>query len=185
MVPVSRIDEDLANPRGTLPDAQLDELAADLRWRGISVPLVVHPADGSGRYLLHFGARRLRAASRVGLHEVPVVVRHAPADRYAPAAENLKRSALGPLDLARSIRQQSWPVTPMPRWAWRLGVNLATVADHLSPLELPPVLTDALTSGRCASPRTLHELSKLNEREPEDVRTVIEGRGPSHAEPRS
>ena len=59
----------------------------------------------------------------------------------------------------------------MPRWAWRLGVNLATVAYHLSLLELPPVLTDALTSGRCASQRTLHELSKLNEREPEDVRT--------------
>lgn len=149
------------------------------------MPLVVHPAEGRGRYLLHFGARRLRAASRVGPHDVPVVVRHAPADRYAPAAENLKRSAQAPLDLARSFRQQIVAGDTHAEVAWRLGVNLTTVAYHLSLLELPPVLTDALASGRCASPRTLHELSKLNEREPEDVRTLIEVRGPSHAQPRS
>ena len=116
---------------------------------------------------------------------LPVVVRHAPADRYAPAAENLKRSAQAPLDLARSFRQQIVAGDTHAEVAWRLGVNLTTVAYHLSLLELPPVLTDALASGRCASPRTLHELSKLNEREPEDVRTLIEGRGPSHAQPRS
>ena len=83
---------------------QVDELAEDIRLRGIFEPLVVHPARGNGRCLLHFGAMRLRAAVRAGLPELPVVIRDAPADRYAQVAENLKRHRLSPPDLARFIR---------------------------------------------------------------------------------
>jgi ParB family transcriptional regulator, chromosome partitioning protein len=177
MVPIAHVHEDPANPRIEFPDAELDELADDIRLRGILVPLVVHPVDSTGRYLLHFGARRLRAAARAGLQEVPVVVRTAPADRYAQAAENLKRAALAPLDMARFIRQQIDGGDSHAEVARRLGMNLTTVAHHLSLLELPPVLAGALTSGRCTSPRTLHELSKVNEQLPEQVRSLIEGQG--------
>ena len=76
------------NPRADFPQAALDELAADIRLRGILMPLVVHPADANGRHKLHFGAMRLRAAILAGLTDVPVVVRDAPADRYAQVAEN-------------------------------------------------------------------------------------------------
>ena len=58
--------------------------------------------------------------------------------------------------------------------AARLGMNLTTVAHHLSLLELPPVLDGALKSGRCTSPRTLHELRKLHDREPDQVRNLVE-----------
>ena len=81
-IPFSLIDEDPANPRTEFPDAEIDELADDVRQRGILQPLVVHPADAQGRYRLHFGAKRLRAALRAGLSEVPVVVRDAPANTY-------------------------------------------------------------------------------------------------------
>lgn len=176
-VPVASIEEDPANPRADFPDAELDDLAADIRLRGILVPLVVHPASANGRYLLHFGARRLRAARRAGLDEVPVVVRDAPADRYAQVAENLKRASLAPLDLARFIRQQIEAGDSQAEVSRRLGMNLTTVAHHLSMLDLPPVLAEALESGRCWSPRTLHELSKLNDEQPEKVRALIEGQG--------
>jgi ParB/RepB/Spo0J family partition protein len=42
--------------------AELDELADDIRQHGILQPIVVHPADSQGRYRIHFGAKRLRAA---------------------------------------------------------------------------------------------------------------------------
>jgi ParB family chromosome partitioning protein len=176
-VPIESIDEDPANPRADFSDAELDELAADIQLRGILVPLVVHPANADGRHLLHFGARRLRAARRAGLREVPVVVRDAPADRYAQVAENLKRADLAPLDLARFIRQQMDAGDSQAEVSRRLGMNLTTVAHHLSLLELPPVLADAMKSGRCTSPRTLHELSKLNEQQPEAVHSLIDGEG--------
>lgn len=177
MVPTSQIDEDLANPRTEFPDAKLNELADDIRQRGILEPLVVQAANEHGRYLLHFGAMRLRASVRAGLHEVPVVIRNAPADRYAQVAENLKRHSLSPLDLARFIRGQVNAGDSQTTIARQLGMNLTTVAHHLSLLELPPVLDDAMKAGRCTSPRTLHELNRLHERQPERVKALVDGPG--------
>ena len=88
MVCIDRLNEDPNNPRSEFPEPQIDELADDIRARGILKAIVVHPADAAGRYRLHFGAMRLRAAKRAGLAEVPVVVRDAPADPYAQVAEN-------------------------------------------------------------------------------------------------
>ena len=52
-------------------------------------------------------------------------------------------------------------------------MNLTAVAHHLSLLELPPVLDDALKSGRWTSPRTLHELSKLHADSPDQVDALL------------
>jgi ParB-like nuclease domain len=81
MLPVTVLPEDPNNPRTEFPESELEELAEDVRQRGILQPIVVHPDDAAGRYCIHFGAKRLRAARRAGLSEVPVVVREAPADR--------------------------------------------------------------------------------------------------------
>jgi ParB family chromosome partitioning protein len=107
------------------------------------------------------------------LTEVPVVVRDAPADAYDQVAENQKRHALTPLDLARFIKGRVDSGESNAQIARRLGMNLTTVAHHLSLLDLPPELDQALKSGRCISPRTLHELSKLHGAEPDKVRALV------------
>ena len=155
------------------PEDSLAELAADIQQRGVLQPLVVHPADGDGRHRVHFGAKRLRAAIRVGLREVPVVVRDLPADRYAQVAENQKRHGLTPLELARFIRAQVDAGDSNATIARQLGMNLTAVAHHLSLLELPPALDEALKSGRCTSPRTLHELSRLHVDSPGQVHALL------------
>lgn len=175
VVPTDRLDEDPNNPRTEFPEAQIDELANDMRERGILEPIVVHPADAAGRYRIHFGAKRLRAAKRAGLAEVPVVVRDAPADRYAQVAENQKRHGLTPLDLARFIRAKVDEGESNAAIAKRLVIDLTTVAHHLALLHLPAELDEALKSGRCTSPRTLYELSKLHEAQPERAKALIEG----------
>jgi len=178
MVWTSQIDEDPANPRTQFPDSEVDDLAEDIRRRGVLQALVVHPANDRGRYRLHFGAMRLRAAVRAGLGEVPVIIRDAPADPYAQVAENLKRHALAPIDLARFIRVRVDAGESNAMVSERLGMDLTTVAHHLALLELPPVLDDAMKSGRCTSPRALYELSKLQAAEPERVAAVVAGPGP-------
>lgn len=165
--------EDPQNPRTEFPEESIAELAEDIRQRGVLQPLVVHPADGNGRHQVHFGAKRLRAAISAGLHEVPVVVRDLPADRYAQVAENQKRHGLTPLELARFIRAQVDAGDSNATIARQLGMNLTAVAHHLSLLDLPPVLDDALKSGRCTSPRTLHELSKLHADRPSQVQALL------------
>lgn len=173
LLAVSMLYEDAHNPRTEFPMESIAELAEDIQQRGVLQPLVVHPADSDGRHKVHFGAKRLRAAIRAGLHEIPVIVRDLPADRYAQVAENQKRHGLTPLELARFIRAQVDAGDSNATIARQLGMNLTAVAHHLSLLDLPPVLDDALKSGRCTSPRTLHELSKLHADRPDQVHALL------------
>jgi ParB family chromosome partitioning protein len=52
------------------------------------------------------------------------------------------------------------------------------VAHHLTLLALPPVLDIALQTGRCSSPRTLYELTKLHANQPERVTELVTGSEP-------
>ncbi len=174
-VSASLLREDATNPRTEFPDADIDELAADIRERGILQPIVVHPADKSGQYRIHFGAKRLRAALRAGLELVPVVVRDADSDPYAAVAENQKRHNLSPLDLARFINGRVVAGESNAMIARKLGMDLTTVAHHLALLDLPPPVDQALKTGLCTSPRTLYELSKLHDEKPEEVSALIAG----------
>lgn len=173
IVPTASLFEDSNNPRTEFPEAELEDLAEDIRQRGILQPIVVHPVDAEGRCQIHFGAKRWRAAQLAGLLEVPVVVRDAPADAYAQVAENQRRHGLMPLDLARFIRGRVDAGDSNATVAKRLGMNLTTVAHHLALLELPPELDEALNAGRITSPRTLHELSNLHAEQPEQVRSLM------------
>ncbi len=178
MLAPTSLYEDSNNPRTEIPDAELDALAENIRQHGILQAIVVHPVDAEGRHQIHFGAMRWRAAQRIGLQEVPVVIRDMPADPYAQVAENQKRLGLTPLDLARFIRGRADGGESNATVAKRLGIDQTTVAHHLALLALPPVLDAAFKSGRCASPRTLFELSKLHADQPERVAELVAGGGP-------
>jgi ParB family transcriptional regulator, chromosome partitioning protein len=86
MLPVSNLFADPQNPRTEIAEAELAELAEDIRQHGILQAIVVHPVYGEGRHQIHFGAKRWLAAQRMGLPKVAVVVRDAPADGYAQVA---------------------------------------------------------------------------------------------------
>jgi ParB family transcriptional regulator, chromosome partitioning protein len=177
LVPVDRLSEDPNNPRTEFPDAEVDELAESIRQHGILQPLVVCPTNQPGHYRIHHGAKRSRAARLAGLSEVPVVVRDAPAEPYAQAAENQKRHGLTPLDLARLIHRQADAGDSNATIAKRMGIDQTTIAHHLALLELPPELNEAMQAGRCTSPRTLYELNKLHRDEPDRVRALLAGDG--------
>lgn len=178
MVPTASLYEDANNPRTEIPDADLDELADDIRQHGILQPIVVHRADREGRYQIRFGAKRWRAAQRIGLLEVPVVVRNDPANPYEQVAENQKRHGLTPLDLARFIRGRIDAGDSNTTVAKTLGLDLTTVAHHLALLDLPPVVDAAMKAGRCSSPRTLYELGKLHEAYPGRVAELLASTDP-------
>src|SRR5256885_16247930 len=75
-VPIETIRPSPFQPRRHFAEAELDELAQSIREKGIVQPLLVRPiADSAADFELVAGERRWRAAQRVGLHEVPVVVR--------------------------------------------------------------------------------------------------------------
>jgi ParB family chromosome partitioning protein len=178
IVPTASLYEDANNLRTEIPDDELDELADDIRQHGILQPIVVRPADAAGRHQIHFGAKRWRAAQRIGLLEVPVVVRDGRANAYSQVAENQKRHGLTPLDLARFIRGRIDAGDSNTTVARTLGLDLTTVAHHLALLDLPPVVDAAMKAGRCSSPRTLYELGKLHAAQPERVTELVAGTDP-------
>lgn len=104
-----------------------------------------------------------------------MVVRDAAADPCAQVAENQKRHGLTSIDLARFIRAKVDEGQSNATIAKRLAMDITTVAHHLALLDLPPALDDALKSGRCTSPKTLHELDKLHQEQPEHAKALLAG----------
>jgi ParB family transcriptional regulator, chromosome partitioning protein len=178
MVPIDRLDEDPHNPRTEFPPEALDDLARDIAQRGILQPIVACAPDDNGRYRIRFGSKRWRAARQAGLTEVPVTVATRAHDAYDQVAENLKRHSLTPLELARFIRRQVDAGDSQATIARQLVIDQTTVAHHLALLALPPVLDAAMKTGRCASPRTLYELSQLHADQPERVAALVAGPEP-------
>src|SRR5262245_20504779 len=70
-VPIEFIRANPRNPRRQFSDAELDELAASIRERGIIQPIVVR-GRGADSYEIIAGERRWRAAQRAGQHEIPI-----------------------------------------------------------------------------------------------------------------
>jgi ParB family chromosome partitioning protein len=91
------------NPRRTFADAEIDELAASMRERGIIQPIVVRPVRGAQEaYEIIAGERRWRAAQRAGLHDVPIVVLDVNEREALELAiiENVQRVDLNPIEEA-------------------------------------------------------------------------------------
>jgi ParB family chromosome partitioning protein len=89
------------NPRRNFSDAQLEELAASIRERGLVQPLVVRPsASDPTTFEIVAGERRWRAAQRANLHEVPVVVRALTDQEAVEIAiiENVQREDLNAIE---------------------------------------------------------------------------------------
>jgi ParB family transcriptional regulator, chromosome partitioning protein len=106
-LPIGSLRPNARNPRRTFAAAELDELAASLRERGIIQPIVVRPLRGvPDGYEIIAGERRWRAAQRAGLHEVPVVVIEATDAEALQLAiiENVQRADLNPLEEAEGYR---------------------------------------------------------------------------------
>jgi ParB family transcriptional regulator, chromosome partitioning protein len=91
-------------PRRYFDPQALKELVSSIKQHGILQPLLVRPVDG-GKYELVAGERRYRAATEVGLENVPVVVRELSDDQAFQLAliENLQREDLNPVEETEGI----------------------------------------------------------------------------------
>ena len=97
------IDEDPHQPRTVFGAAELQSMADSIRAHGVVQPIVVRPPI-NGRYLLAFGARRLRASRLAEVPDIPAVIRPAGAGDFAEQlVENQQRADLSNIDLAAAI----------------------------------------------------------------------------------
>jgi len=118
---VLQIDFDVAQPRRTISEISIAELAQSIRLHGVLEPISVRShAEIPGRYVVNRGERRLRACRMAGLDRVPAFLDERQ-DPYAQAAENLHREDMSPFDLAHFIAEREQEGQARAEIARRLG----------------------------------------------------------------
>ena len=132
-------------PRRDFDENAIEELAQSIRSNGIIQPLVVRKTAHG--YQLIAGERRLRAAKKAGLKQIPIVIRRS-TDREAlelALIENIQRQDLNCIDEALAYFQliQDFALT-QEEDSLRVGKDRATVANHLRLLRLPEAIIDDL-----------------------------------------
>ncbi|HTW93822.1 MAG TPA: ParB/RepB/Spo0J family partition protein [Tepidisphaeraceae bacterium] len=134
------IDQIVPNPhqpRRTINEAAIADLASSLKSNGLIQPVVVRKV-GSGFELIA-GERRWRAARQAGFANIPAIVREV--DRFKQAelalVENIQREDLNPIDRAAGYKTliEQLGLT-QAELAQRLGEDRSTIANHLRLLDL-------------------------------------------------
>ena len=154
-VPTGSLRPNARNPRRVFPAAELDELVASLRERGIIQPIVVRPVRGAAEsFEIIAGERRWRAAQRAGLHEVPVVsIEASDAEALQIAIiENVQRADLNALEEAEGYRALMEEFgNSQDEVAKTIGKSRSHVANTLRLLKLPETVKALLASGKLSA----------------------------------
>ena len=148
-VDIDRLRPNRVQPRTTMDEAKLEELARSIRANGVIQPIVVRRMDADG-YEIIAGERRWRASQRAGLLKVPVVVRDVPDERLLAVAliENIQREDLNPIEEALAYRRlvDQYQLT-QEQIAEAVGKERSSVANFLRLLRLPQEVRASVSSG--------------------------------------
>jgi ParB family chromosome partitioning protein len=154
-VPIELLRRNPEQPRRQFVEADLDELAASIREKGILQPILVRPQPGApGEYQIVAGERRWRAAQRAGLRMAPVVVREFDDVDVLEVAiiENVQRADLNALEEALGYKAL---IDRFGRTqeavAQVVGKSRSHVANALRMLNLPEEVREHLAAGRLSA----------------------------------
>jgi ParB family chromosome partitioning protein len=175
-LPLDLIDEDPDQPRKDFDPVPLAELTDSVKARGVLQAISVrrHPLTPD-RWMVNFGARRLRASRLAGKPTIPAYVDNA-MDSYDQVIENEQRENLSPLELALFVQKKLQSGTRASEIARTLGKSRGYLTFIGALIDPPAWLLDLYRSGRCRGISELYELRKLHESQPEAVAQWIEGR---------
>jgi ParB family chromosome partitioning protein len=142
-------------PRLHFAEAELDELAASLRERGVLQPILVRPVKGeTDAYEIVAGERRWRAAQKAMLHEVPVIIRELTDAEALEVAliENIQRADLNPMEEALGyqalITEYQYSQETLARI---LGKSRPHIGNMIRLLSLPERVRNLIVDGKLSA----------------------------------
>ncbi|OUW49307.1 MAG: chromosome partitioning protein ParB [Candidatus Pelagibacter sp. TMED196] len=128
-------------PRKNFEEEHLDDLTNSIKERGVIQPIIVRKSNSvRSKYEIIAGERRWLAASKAGLHEIPVVVTEADDLKSLEFAivENVQRHDLNPLEEAqgykRLIDEFSYDQEKVSKF---IGKSRSYITNSLRLLNLP------------------------------------------------
>jgi len=175
-VPVEFLRPNARNPRKAFAEAELEDLAASVRERGILQPIIVRSIPGMiDAYEIIAGERRWRAAQRAELHDVPVILVEAN-DREAleiAIVENVQRADLNAMEEAagyeRLIAEFDYTQNDLAKV---IGKSRSHVANTLRLSKLPEPVKQLVSEGAVSAG---HARALLAVSDPEQVaKRVVE-----------
>lgn len=171
-VSVESIAPDPNQPRKAFDEESLAELAQSIQSVGIIQPPVVRThTDG---YMLISGERRWRAARRLGLETVEVIVRDDLSAR-AQLVENIQREGLSHWEVYRVISAELATGITHAELAKSLGKSRTWVTAYAAIDNMPAILVAALRDGRVTGLTALRGLRQLHIAKPEVAAELLNG----------
>ncbi len=150
-VPIEQLTPNPCQPRQRFTNEELEALAESIREHGILQPILVRRHhEGRDRYEIVAGERRWRAAQRVQLHQVPVVVRDLDDSQLLETAlvENIQREDLSPLEEAAAYQRLIDDFGHTQQALSKIvGKSRSHVANMLRLLGLPDLVKAMLDDG--------------------------------------
>jgi ParB family chromosome partitioning protein len=151
-IPIELVHRNPDQPRRHFAEAEIAELEASIRDKGVLQPILVRPSPRTaGEFEIVAGERRWRAAQQAGLKAIPALVRVLDDDRAFEIAivENVQREDLNAMEEAQAYQ------TLMRRMAYTqdkaavaVGKSRSHVANTLRLLQLPESVQDHVLFGR-------------------------------------
>lgn len=177
-VSIGEVVSNPSQPRQEFDSGEIESLSESIAAHGLLQPIVVRRVDD--RYELVAGERRLRAAKKAGLTDLPANVIEAD-DRNSfelAIVENLHRKDLNALEKAASFQQylERYGCT-QEELATRLKLDRSTIANLIRLLELPEEVQSAIRTGKISQGHARALLPLGEEREQIEFCRRIEKEG--------
>lgn len=179
LLAMNQLDEDPNNPRSSFDLAELEGLAQTIREKGLLQPITVAPADGEGRHMIRFGARRFRAAKLAGLTEIRVLIQARTQAQGEALIEQLiendQREGLNTAELAKAVARLLDLKLKQADIAARLGRPPEQISMLASIRSMPD---DLQRLAPLVGARTLYELASAWKADAGRVKVWLAGRDP-------
>jgi len=178
MVREISLDEllDNGNIRSVVDEGGIRELANSMQERGLLNPILVRQggesADGTRKYRVVSGHRRVAAARLLGWNKIDGIVKSIKAEEYLQIQliENLQREDMNPLDVSAGVTKLKKEFNfKQVEIATMLGKTEAWVSQVVSIGKLPDTVKERITSGDITFSKAI-ELAKL--KQPEVVEQI-------------
>ena len=177
-IPIELIHRNPDQPRRHFAEAEIDELAASIRDKGVLQPILVRPSPVKvGEFEIVAGERRWRAAQKAGLTALPTLVRALNDDRAYEIAivENVQREDLNPLEEAHGYQSLIGRFGyTQDKVATVVGKSRSHVANMLRLTGLPEGVRDHVIMGRLSAG---HARALLTAKDPERLAELAVAKG--------
>lgn len=172
-IDISDIIEDPHQPRKYFPEESLRELADSIKDKGVKSPISLKPKNSEGKYILNYGARRLKASILAGKQTIPAFIDEEH-DDYDQMHENLQRDNLTALEIAWFIERKIKDGEKKGDIAKRLNKHISFITIHAALLKADECIVSLCDKGKCTDARALYGLSQAHEKFPQLVESFID-----------